>query len=184
MECTNQKKQTYEITNSMRSIAPQTMQQTSPTPIMPVYARDSPVIPYQGRQAPIGTIPVQISPPNIELKSNTKQSPSKDNVEPEALPEKEKDGAITNGKTRGGDGGVGIGSGSNGNRNSGGGGGGGCGGMSMEKKEKVMVDSMNVPTSLPTFSKISLMMAIKMGKSEKQFPLMREKCLANEIKIF
>ncbi|MCP9265239.1 hypothetical protein DINM_020489 [Dirofilaria immitis] len=111
----------------MRSIAPQTMQQTSPTPIMPVYARDSPVIPYQGRQAPIGTIPVQISPPNIELKSNTKQSPSKDNVEPEALPEKEKDGAITNGKTRGGDGGVGIGSGSNGNRNSGGGGGIGSG---------------------------------------------------------
>ncbi|VDM92539.1 unnamed protein product [Onchocerca ochengi] len=104
MECASQKKPTHEITNSMRSMAPPMM---PPTSITPAYAKDSPVAPHPSRQTPNDTVPVEISP-STELKLNTKKNIVTDNMEPEGLPEKEKDGGIRNGKAAGGDGNGGV----------------------------------------------------------------------------
>uniref|UniRef100_A0A0R3RND5 Uncharacterized protein n=1 Tax=Elaeophora elaphi TaxID=1147741 RepID=A0A0R3RND5_9BILA len=120
MECATQKKPTYEITNSMRSIAPP-MMQAQPSPIAPSYARNSPVVPYQEAPPPAGTIsPVEASP-SAESKVNSKKSASKKSIELEGSREKEKDGGIMCGKGGGGEGG-------GGGEEEGGGGGGGEGG--------------------------------------------------------
>lgn len=68
MECATQKKQTYEITNSMRSIAtPLVQAQQSP----PIYANRNPPAMVPNVQPSTGIIPVE-GTPNAELKANAK----------------------------------------------------------------------------------------------------------------
>ncbi|VDN93158.1 unnamed protein product [Brugia pahangi] len=128
MECASQKKQMYKITNSMRSSAlpvlqesprpqPQSLQPPPQPeapqlpPVAPIYAKHSLATSNQETQTPIATIPIECSP-SAELRADNKKSISKESVEPEKSPEKEKDAGTTNGKGGGG-------------RRGGGGGGGG-----------------------------------------------------------
>lgn len=75
VECATQKKQTYEITNSMRSVAPPMMQGQQPTPIVPAYVKNAPAVAshqHGAQAAPIvTTAPTELSAPQ-ELNVNAK----------------------------------------------------------------------------------------------------------------
>nr|CDP90596.1 Bm7957 [Brugia malayi] len=66
-------------------------------PVAPIYAKHSLATSNQETQTPIATIPIECSP-SAELRADNKKSISKESIEPEQSPEKEKDAGTTNGK--------------------------------------------------------------------------------------